>query len=67
MATFKEYPGVKVYTDGAGHRREMDATYLPKMQEWTYVYSTAPCADECPVCNSDEQDDYAGERWDEDY
>lgn len=60
---FKEYPGVKVYGDAAGHKREMSPTFLPKMQEWIYIYSTAPCADDCPACNSDEPDDYAGEVW----
>lgn len=65
MATFTEYPGEMVYTDAAGHQRIVTPTRSNFDGSWYYIYSTAPCTDECPVCNSDEQDDYCGEVWDE--
>lgn len=66
MNTFKEYPGTKVYGDAAGHEREVSPQFSQYSQEWFYVYSLAGCTDNCPRCNSSEQDDYAGESYWED-
>ena len=67
MSTTIEYPGSKVYTDVAGHQREVHPTQSKFDGSWFYVYSFASCTDECPRCNSSEQEDYCGESWDEDY
>lgn len=67
MGIFAEYPGDKVYTDVAGHQRIVSPTQSNFDGSWYYIYSWASCTDECKRCNSAEQDDYAGERWDEDY
>ncbi len=67
METFTECPGSKVYTDAAGHQREVYPNLSKFDGTWFYVYSLASCTDECTRCNSSEQDDYCGERWDEDY
>jgi hypothetical protein len=67
MAPFAEYPGDKVYMDAAGHQRVVSPQRSKHDGTWFYVYSWASCTDECPRCNSSEQDDYAGERWDDDY
>lgn len=67
MNTFAEYPGEKVYTDSAGHQRIVTPTQSKFDKTWFYIYSTAGCTDECTACNSPEQDDYAGERWDDEY
>lgn len=65
MATFTEYPGEKVYMDGAGHQRVATPQQSRFDNTWFYVWSFAQCTDECPACNSPEQDDYCGESWDE--
>jgi len=63
--SFTEYPGEKVYMDAAGHQRVVSPTQSKHDGSWFYIYSWASCTDECPRCNSDEQDDYCGESWDE--
>lgn len=65
--TFTEFPGDKVYMDAAGHQRIVSPTQSRFDLSWFYIYSTAGCTDECPACNSYEQDDYCGEYEGEDY
>jgi hypothetical protein len=64
--TFPEFPGDKVYMDAAGHQRIVSPTRSNFDGSWFYIYSYASCTDECPHCNSSEQDDYAGESYWED-
>lgn len=61
---FDTYPGVYVYVAADGHKREAHPHQF-KNGKWDYIWSFAGCANDCAACGSGEQDDYAGERWDD--
>ena len=66
MQVTAEDPGTKVYTDAAGHTREVEPTQSKHSGEWFYIYSLAGCHETCRMHGADaEYDDYCGERWEE--